>query len=79
MRRILGSVILGVAAVAGVLWWCLHPEVEHLEDVQYGSRHGDADTLTPLDQSTRFRASAATAGTGDVGLVVRKGRDHRPV
>ena len=37
--------------------------------------HGDADTLTPLDQSERFRATAAAQGR-DVKLVVHPGGGH---
>jgi len=37
--------------------------------------HGDADTLVPLDQSTRFRDAAAAAGH-EVELVVREGKSH---
>ncbi len=37
--------------------------------------HGDADTLVPLDQSTRFRDKAATIGK-PVELVIRKGKNH---
>jgi len=37
--------------------------------------HGDADTLVPLDQSTRFRDRATSIGK-PVELVVRKGKDH---
>lgn len=37
--------------------------------------HGDADTLVPLDQSSRFRDAAPKAGQ-EVKLVVRKGGKH---
>ena len=37
--------------------------------------HGDADTLTPLDHSERFRAAAAAQGR-DVKLVVHPGGGH---
>lgn len=37
--------------------------------------HGSADTLTPLDQSERFRTAALSAGA-QVELVVRKGKKH---
>ncbi len=37
--------------------------------------HGDADTLVPLDQSTRFREAAAAVGH-EVELVVREGKSH---
>jgi len=37
--------------------------------------HGDADTLTPLDQSQRFCAAASEAGT-EVDLVVHPGGGH---
>ncbi len=37
--------------------------------------HGDADTLVPLDQSTRFVECAKTAG-GEAQLEVRSGKGH---
>lgn len=37
--------------------------------------HGDADTLVPVDQSTRF-AEAARAVGGTVELIVRRGKSH---
>jgi acetyl esterase/lipase len=37
--------------------------------------HGDADTLTPLEQSERFQARARGAGH-NVKLVVRRGKKH---
>jgi len=37
--------------------------------------HGDADTLVPVDQSTRF-AEAARASGGNVELDVRRGKSH---
>jgi len=37
--------------------------------------HGDADTLVPLDQSTRFRDQAASMGK-KVEIVIRKGKNH---
>lgn len=37
--------------------------------------HGDADTLVPLDQSTRFREAAA-AGGHEVELRIREGKSH---
>lgn len=37
--------------------------------------HGDADTLVPLEQSTRFQAAAAAAGH-EVELVIKKGKSH---
>ncbi len=37
--------------------------------------HGNADTLTPLDQSERFRDQAATHGC-DVEIVVHDGGEH---
>lgn len=37
--------------------------------------HGDADTLVPLDQSTRFREAAAAEGK-EVELVVHPGKGH---
>jgi acetyl esterase/lipase len=38
--------------------------------------HGDADTLVPLDQSTRFQKAAADAGAPPVEVVVRRGKAH---
>lgn len=38
--------------------------------------HGDADTLTPLEQSEWFRDAAARAGAPEVRLGVRPGRGH---
>lgn len=37
--------------------------------------HGDADTLVPLDQSTRFREKAAALGR-EVALTIRPGQKH---
>jgi acetyl esterase/lipase len=37
--------------------------------------HGDADTLVPLDQSTRFLETAQKAGA-EVELIVRRGKPH---
>jgi acetyl esterase/lipase len=38
--------------------------------------HGDADDLTPLDQSQRFAEAARVAGAPAVELVVRRGKRH---
>ena len=38
--------------------------------------HGDADTLTPLEQSEWFRDASGMAGAQTVELVVRKGKKH---
>lgn len=38
--------------------------------------HGDADTLVPVDQSTRFQEEALKAGAREVEVVVKKGGAH---
>ncbi len=38
--------------------------------------HGDADTLVPIDQSTRFKEAADRAGAEPVEIVVRPGKGH---
>ena len=38
--------------------------------------HGDADTLTPLEQSEWFREASAKAGAPEVRIVVREGKGH---